>query len=74
MRDRKRFLAAMMSVMVAASACSGITAFASEAAAVDVVTVEGGQVQGVESDTEGVKGFRMQQILQEKTAGKRLRQ
>ena len=58
MRDRKRFLAAMMSVMVAASACSGITAFASEAAAVDVVTVEGGQVQGVESDTEGVKVFK----------------
>lgn len=58
MRDRKRFLAAMMSVMVAASACSGITAFASEAAAVDVVTVEGGQIQGVESDTEGVKVFK----------------
>ena len=58
MRDRKRFLAAMISVMMAASACSGITVFAAETDNIDIVTIEGGQVQGVESDTEGVKVFK----------------
>ncbi|MDO4453090.1 MAG: carboxylesterase family protein [Eubacteriales bacterium] len=58
MRNRKRFLAVMISAMTAVSACSGITSFAAEAGAVDIVTVEGGQIQGVESDTEGVKVFK----------------
>lgn len=61
MRNRKRFLAAMISLTMAATSCIGMTTFATEAdasAGIDVVTIEGGQVQGVASDTEGVQIFK----------------
>lgn len=60
MRNRKRFLATMISLTMTASMFAGMTmtTFATAADAVETVEVEGGQVQGVASDTEGVQVFK----------------
>ena len=60
MRKRKQIAAVVSLVMVLTSLGGpGTLAFAEENAtestAVDIVAVEGGQVQGVESDVEGVQ-------------------
>ena len=69
---RRKWTAAALSAMMVMSSFAGMTAMTeenttestteavadSESSAVDVVTVEGGQVQGVESDVEGVQVFK----------------
>lgn len=56
MKNRKRILAVMMSLAMVASA--GATTFAAEGNPVDIVEIEGGKVQGVASDVEGVQIFK----------------
>ncbi len=60
MRNRRRMAASFMAAVLAASSVMGTTVFASEGtdSAIDIVTVEGGQVQGIPSDTEGVQLFK----------------
>ena len=60
MKNRKKILAAILSLAVTTGSCMGMTmtAFASEGTPVEVVQVEGGQIQGVASDTEGVQVFK----------------
>lgn len=56
----RRLAAAVMAMTLTAATCMTATASLDAAAGgpVDVVTVEGGQVQGIASDTEGVQVFK----------------